>query len=173
MESKTITTEVSMSLVWDFIIGLTAFAIPFFVSGPQWLTGTTVNTLLFIAVIRLPRKRLLPVIILPSIGALLHGVLFGPLTLFLIYFLPFIWIGNLILISVFAYLKKRVAGLMGIIIAASFKSLFLFAIANGYFHFHLVPKLFINSMGFIQLVTAISGGLLAIFILKAIGNQHE
>lgn len=173
MESKTITTDGSISLVWDFIIGLTAFAIPFFISGPQWLTGTVVNTLLFIAVSRLPTRRLFPVIILPSVGAVLHGMLFGPLTLFLIYFLPFIWIGNSILMGVFAYLRKRVSSIIGVITSAAFKSIFLFVVANIYFKFHLVPKMFITSMGFIQLVTAISGGLLAVFILKAIGNQNE
>lgn len=172
MRLNTITIEGNTSLVWDLTIGLTAFSVPFFISGPQWLTGTLVNTLLFISVIKLSKQRLLPVILLPSIGALLHGVLFGPLTPFLLYFLPFIWVGNSILMATFAYLRSKIFKGFNIIIAATLKSLFLFVIANLYFHFHIVPKIFINSMGLVQFITAIIGGLVALSILKVIGKNE-
>ncbi|PIP14922.1 hypothetical protein COY88_02950 [Candidatus Roizmanbacteria bacterium CG_4_10_14_0_8_um_filter_35_28] len=61
---------------------------------------------LFIAVQKFSYKKILPVIVLPSLGAILNGVLFGPATIFLYYFLPFIWIGNLILIYSFSQLVK-------------------------------------------------------------------
>lgn len=172
MKTKSLSLEITVPLIWDLVIGLLAFSIPFFISGPQRLTGTVVNTLLFIAVTRLPRQRLLPVILLPSIGAVLHGVLFGPATFFLIYFLPFIWVGNSILMVTFAYLRNKVFKGFNIIITATLKSLFLFTIANLYFHFHIVPKIFINSMGLVQFITAFIGGLVALSILKVIGKNE-
>lgn len=173
MESKTVTTNLNASLVWDIIIALTAFSIPFFISGPQWLTGTIVNTLLFIAVTKFSKQRLLPIILLPSIGAFLHGVLFGPLTFFLIYFLPFIWIGNFIMIGIFAYfINNRLSEIISVILAAMLKSLFLYVTANLYFHFHFVPKIFINSMGLIQFITALIGGLIALSFFKVIKKNE-
>lgn len=173
MKIKSLSIEGILPLTLDLVIGLTAFAIPFFISGPQWLTGTIVNTLLFIVVIKLPKKSLLPVIILPSIGAFAHGILFGPLTIFLFYFLPFIWIGNSILITTFSYLQNKTVNAINIIIASTLKSIFLFIIANAYFHFHIVPKVFITSMGFIQFITAVFGGFIALFILKLSEKNYE
>lgn len=173
MEVKTTTTEDVVSLTCDITLGLVAFSIPFFISGPQLITGSIVNALLFIAVIKLPVGRLLPVIVLPSLGAFLRGVLFGPLTIFLFYFLPFIWIGNSILMFVFSRLKEKVPVLIRVIVAAGLKSLFLFAVANVYFKFHIVPKVFLNSMGIIQLTTATLGGLLAQVTLKLITPKYD
>lgn len=166
MEVKTTTTSGVVSLVWDITLGLVAFSIPFFIAGPQLITGSIVNSLLFIAVSKLPIKRLFPIVVLPSLGAFLRGVLFGPLTIFLFYFLPFIWIGNAILMFVFSFLKGKTPILVRIVISAGVKSLFLFAVANLYFKFHIVPKVFLSSMGLIQLETAILGGLLAQIVLR-------
>ncbi len=88
---------------------IVAFAIPFFVSGPQWLTGTAVNCLLILAAARLPQRFVWPVIILPSLGALAHGALFGPFTPFLLFFVPFIWIGNWLFTAHFQYLRPSSA----------------------------------------------------------------
>lgn len=137
------------------------------------LTGTIVNALLFIAVTKLPKQRLLPVIVLPNIGALLHGVLFGPLTVFLFYFLPFIWVGNTILVFTFLILQNKGLKGVGVITAAILKSVFLFGLANIYFHFKVVPKLFITSMGLIQFVTALLGGFIALTILRLFQNRYE
>ena len=49
--------------------------------------------------------KLVPVILAPALGALSRGLLFGPMTIYLIYLLPFIWIGNTILVFTFKQLK--------------------------------------------------------------------
>ena len=84
-----------------------SFIVPFSLGHPQWLVGTIINASLFLAAIFLPKKFFTPLIILPSLGVLGRGIIFGPFTSFLIYFLPFIWLGNLILILVFKMLYKK------------------------------------------------------------------
>ena len=80
----------NLSLDMFFILTGLAFFIPAVFSSPQWLTGTIINTLLFIVATKLDFKKQLPIIILPSLGAFSHIVIFGPLTVFLLYFIPFI-----------------------------------------------------------------------------------
>ena len=143
------------------IISVLSFFVPFSLGYPQWLVGTVVNACLFLGALYLPKKYYIPLAILPSLGVLGRGLVFGQFTLFLVYFLPFIWLGNLMLIL---FYKK-----FNFLIAASVKFIFLFIMANIYFNFHIVPKLFLQAMGTNQLATALAGGLLAFLIFKLHG----
>ena len=144
-----------------------AFLIPMIFSYPQWLIGTMVNALLFIAAIKLDFKKQLSIIILPSIGAFAHGVLFGPLTVFLLYFLPFIWLGNALLVK-FVGLKlvSHWPFLYRALIASILKFTILFLVAYVYINLGLVPVVFLSSMGLIQLLTAVMGAIMAFFVLE-------
>lgn len=139
-------------------VSILSFFVPFAFGHPQWLVGTVVNASLFSGAIYLPKKYFLPLIIFPSLGVLARSLVFGPFTYFLVYFLPFIWLGNLVLILVF----KRT----GFVAASAAKFLFLFIFANIYFSFHLVPKLFLQTMGIFQLLTALAGGAISYLIFK-------
>lgn len=149
-------------------IGLSflSFSIPFSLGHPQWLVGTIVNACLFLAVIFLPRKFILPLIIFPGLGLLSRGIIFGPLTMFLVYFLPFIWLANLVLILVFKKLFSHLNYLSSAFFAATAKFLFLFMVANIYFEFSLVPKIFLQLMGINQFLTALSGGIISWIIFN-------
>jgi len=149
-----------------------AFFLPFFISGPQWLTGTAVNCLLFLAAWRLHRRQIFLLIMLPSIGALANGILFGPQTVLLYYFLPFIWLGNYLLVTVFSGLKNR-NFVMRVTVSAAAKYLLLVIFAQIYFQLKIVPQLFVTSMGIIQLATALSGGVLAGLIIKFLNPENE
>jgi hypothetical protein len=149
----------------NFVIYSLGFSIPLFISQPQLITGTIVNSFFFIASEKLDKKALYPILVLPSLGAVMHGVLFGPQTVFLIYFLPFIWIGNYLQVNVFSLTKER-NYLVRIFSSALAKYLLLFVAANIYYKFSVVPQLFITSMGMIQFATALMGGLLAYFVLN-------
>lgn len=154
------------------ILPVIAFAIPFFISGPQWLTGTAVNCLLILAAARLPKRFLWPVMILPSLGAVAHGALFGPFTAFLIPFVPFIWAGN----GLFAltFIRLRPASAAGAVcIGALLKAAFLASCALAFVRLGLVPALFVQSMSLIQLFTALAGGMLALMILRFLKHTHE
>ncbi|MCX6720256.1 MAG: hypothetical protein NTW11_00360 [Candidatus Staskawiczbacteria bacterium] len=149
-------------------LSILSFFVPFAFGQPQWLVGTIVNACLFLSAIYLPKKYYIPLIILPSLGVLARGAVFGPFTFFIIYFLPFIWLANLLLVLVF---KKAISlGIFSVAISAFAKFLFLIAIANIYFSFNLAPKLFLQTMGLNQLITALAGGLIAFIIFKIYGQ---
>jgi hypothetical protein len=52
------------------------------------------------------------------------------------------------------------------------KFLFLFLIANFYFKVSIVPALFLQTMGFNQLATALAGGLISFIIFKIHGQLN-
>ncbi len=172
-------SEMAKALVFAGI-SILSFFVPFTLGHPQWLVGAAVNACLFLTAIFLPKKYFLPVIVLPSLGVLARGLVFGPFTIFLVYFLPFIWLGNLALILTFSYLlgrpAVRFAGLkfvFGVCAGALVKFLLLFLIANLYFNFHIVPKIFIATMGLNQLATALAGGAAALVIIKIYGSLNK
>lgn len=147
-------------------LSLLSFSIPFSLSHPQWLVGTIVNACLFLTAIFLPKKFILPLIIFPSLGVLSRGIIFGPLTIILVYFLPFIWLANLALILVFKKLFSHLNYFFSVFFAVTAKSLFLFTIANIYFEFSLAPKIFVQLMGLNQLFTALAGGTISWIIFS-------
>lgn len=174
-------------------VAFLSLMVPFGFGHPQWLIGTIVNTVLFLAVIFLPKKYWLPLIIFPSLGVFTRGLIFGPLTFFLIYFLPFIWAGNYILMLVFEKVfvipmkmgtqrdrQKNLDSrflwndtfkyLFAVLLASLAKFLFLFLTANLYFNLKVVPKIFVASMGLSQLETALAGGVISLLIYKAFKN---
>lgn len=173
-------SKLSQGLVFASL-SILSFFVPFGLGHPQWLVGTIVNACLFLTAIYLPKKYFLPVAVLPSLGVLSRGLIFGPLTMFLVYFLPFIWLGNLILIAVFKkvfsgekFLKVKnkafnfvnIKYILSLFSASAAKFLFLLIIANVYFSFSIVPKVFLSSMGLNQLATALAGGLLSFIVFK-------
>lgn len=165
MKITALNLQKELTLRLNLAIYLTGFLVPFIFTHPQLITGTVVNALIFTASEKLDKKAIWPILLLPSLGAVSRGLLFGPLTFFLIYFLPFIWLGNYLQVEVFSRLKGqkyaiRVAG------AGLTKYLLLVSMANIYFGLHIVPKLFITSMGVSQLITAGLGGGLAYLWLK-------
>jgi len=155
---------VSLPLVQTKLVFLTlsflCFAVPF--SGvSQFVTGPIINAALFSAVILSPEKLFLPLIFLPSLGILSRGLIFHPLTPFLVYFFPFIWLGNLALTLVFKKTYQRLGWIIAVLTAAGLKFLILSGAARAFFGFKLAPKFFLTAMGFNQLATALLGGLIA------------
>lgn len=141
-----------------------AFCIPAFMWAPQWVTGSLVNGLLYLSVRMLTRRDRIPLVIIPSLGALSHGVLFGPHTLFLVYFLPFIWLGNYIYMVVSDHLD----GVGSVIIPALAKASILWLLAILYARVGIVPNQFIASMGAVQIITALTGGFISYGYLRYI-----
>jgi len=151
-------------LLSQVFVPVAIFAIPFSLPGPQILVGTLVNGILFYSAKKFDQKFLWAVAALPSLGALIHGVLFGKFTPFLLYFLPFIWLGNVVLIKTF----RSVDGILPakIIASACLKTLILYFSALVFFRLSIVPQFFLTSMGMVQLITALLGGTLASLVLR-------
>lgn len=165
--------EDKKSLVFVLYILSTIF-ITLFLNHQQIIVGTVVNSLLFFTALNIDEKYYLPIAVFPSIIAVFQGLLFGKLTIFLIYFLPFIWIANYILILTTAKLKK--IRYLRFIIASFLKFLFLFLIANIYVGVNIVPKMFLTAMGVFQLITALLGAgfyniLAGLFLQKKIKDD--
>ncbi len=153
-----------------------SFSLPFFLSHPQILLGSAVNMMLALGSVYSRGKELIPIIIFPSLGVLTKGVLLGPFTLFILYMIPFIWLGNgiyVISMKLF-YLKFRFNYFVSVIFSAVFKASFLFFSAFILFNFSLVPSLFLTVFGIMQIITGIAGGFIAYPVIKVrTGNIHE
>lgn len=173
MESKTITILKTQSLILEYTLLSLAFLIPFFISGPQLLTGTIVNTLLFLFASQTNSRRMLPILILPSIGAALNGILLGKFTVFLLYFLPFIWVSNYILIHSFRMILKKTHFIIAVALSSFLKYIFLFSIALIFTSSKIVPLLFLQLMGLFQLYTALLGGGIALLLVMFIKKKNE
>ncbi len=129
----------------------------------QWITGTIVNTLLFLAVWRVGLVNATFVAALPSSIALLRGLLPAPMAALI----PFIILSNIILISVFYASKKH--PLTGVVLASLFKFIFLFTVTS---YFIKVSSPLLSMMHWPQLVTALAGGLIATGVIKSFtGNK--
>jgi len=167
-KSSLISAQPATKTISFLSLGFLSFAVPFFLGHSQLITGIVVNMALFSTVILLPANYLLPIALFPSLAVLSRGAVFGPFTPFLIYFLPAIWLGNILLMMTFKKVYPTSSYGKSIILASTVKSVFLFFFANVFFSFHLVPKLFLQTMGINQFITAIMGGVLSGFFLKQV-----
>jgi len=106
-------------------------------------------------------------LILPSLGAISRGVLFGPMTPFLIYFAPYIWLGNFTLFLVVKYFsnEKDIAkSSVGIALGSLAKSLLIFLPAFVLNKLKFAPIILLAPMGMVQLITALVGGFVSLFV---------
>lgn len=166
MHYKTIALTISKFTRIELTLWALSVAIPFFISGPQILTGSVINCLLLLGATRLTKKSLLILAVMPSISALAHNLVFGGQTIFLFYFLPFIWISNLIYIYSFTKMNTITNSWFSLIISAILKTIVLYFVANVFYKLAIAPIIFLSAMGYFQLITAIIGGVIAIQILK-------
>ncbi|MFA5382590.1 MAG: hypothetical protein WC356_05455 [Candidatus Micrarchaeia archaeon] len=132
---------------------------------PQWVVGTLVNAILFrVAITQKGWKFILPIVVLPSIGAIFSGIIFGTPILILFIFAPLIWLGNFsyILINKFCIFKKRLNLGVSLLLSSITKFIILFLSAFIAVYLFNFPDILLTTMGLIQILTAIFGGLLAV-----------
>ncbi|MBN2518585.1 MAG: hypothetical protein JXB14_07070 [Candidatus Altiarchaeota archaeon] len=150
-----------------FVYFQLAFFVPFFIGQPQLLVGTIVNAMLVISALELDTKRTIPVIFAPSLAVLARGLIFGPFTPFLALMVPFIWASNALLVIIVKSLKNRRDYWISLGLAVVAKSGFLFLSALALISLSVLPVLFLTTMGELQLVTAILGGVVAFSAIKS------
>jgi len=132
----------------------------------QLITGSIVNAVLFLAVLTLGWPSAVAIGALPSLIAAVSGTLPAPL----IPMIPFIITSNAILITVF-YLLKNKNYFLGAITAGILKFLFLYSASATLFNFIWPQKIAASMaamMSWPQLITALSGAILAYLCLKMI-----
>lgn len=146
------------------VVYVLAFTVPFIFKQPQLLIGSIINFMLVFSISKYGFKKIIPVLFLPSLASFLNGVLFGVFTPYLLYLMPFIVLSNLILVLTVKYVKVKY---LNVGIAALLKACFLFSAAYILFNTIHIPEIFLNTMGLIQLYTALIGGTLASIFLTS------
>jgi len=149
---------------WVSILGI-ALVAPLF--PLQQVTGPIINALLFIAVVILGLKQTLPICFIPSVMALMAGLLLPVM----IPIVPFIMLGNIVLVVTFAYFYQKNFWL-GVALASLAKFIFIWstttAVANIFIKTPTIVNKIAQLMSWPQLLTALGGGVLAYAFLKFI-----
>jgi hypothetical protein len=164
IKSLTIKKELILTLIqFTLIVGIATIA-PLF--HQQVITGPLVNAMLFIATVVLGAKNAILAGLIPSLIALSSGLLPAVLAPMV----PFIMVGNSILILVFSNLREKNYW-MSAILASFLKFLFLFLSSSIVINLLLKKEIATTvalMMSWPQLFTAIAGSLIAYFFLKGV-----
>jgi len=144
-----------------FSYGLILFLIPLFPLH-QLIIGTIVNALLIKSAISMKTKNVFFLALIPSIAVATGGLLFSGLTSAMIYMLPFIWAGNVVLMLFMRkmFMHKKRNYLLASLAGATAKTALLFTAAFVLLAYSFGPVLFLTAFGIIQFVTAIAGAVL-------------
>jgi len=132
----------------------------------QMVSGPLVNATLFIVCVLISRRSAILLALAPSPIALLSGVL----PFVLAPMIPFIMLGNILMIYGFDYLYKKNYW-SGVGLGAFLKFVFLYVTSQLMIHYFLtgsIPVKIAVIMSWPQLITALLGGIIAYFFLKAI-----
>lgn len=164
-KTKVLSINKKIALViaqFGILIGVATIA-PLFHNQP--ITGPIVNATLFLGVIFVGTQNAILIGLIPSMIALSVGLLPAPLAPMV----PFIMLSNVILILTFGYLRKKNFWL-GIITASAVKFIFLYS--TSFIVVNLIVKKPIAlkaaaMLSWPQLLTALAGGIIAWFVLKA------
>jgi hypothetical protein len=142
-----------------------SFAIPALAFMPQLAVGTAVNFIIIYSAPALSWAELLPILVLPSFGALVGGYIFGQSTPMIALLIPAIWAGN----AIIAHFSKKYLGagsVSGLATGALAKAGALFTFAGALYLFGMLPQAFLLAFGPLQLITAACGAGLALVAKK-------
>lgn len=158
-------TALSLTRTTTFAVLLAISILAPLAGAGQLVTGTIVNASLIVATVLLGPRLAITIGLLPSLFALMSGQLPWPLAPMV----PFIIIGNAILVLTIHLLRKR-SYPGGVALAAGFKFLWLYGFATMLVNAAVFPPkvgaLVMLMMGWPQLTTALLGGAAAYAILK-------
>lgn len=143
----------------------------------QYVVGSIVNIALIFAGINLKGyKKIIGIITLPSISAICSGFIFKTASIYTVYMIPAIWIGNMLLVYLYRkmYVEKKKNYVLASVVAILVKVAIIFFGFNLLTWIHVIPtqgKIFEAlqlSMGINQLVTATVAGVVVAGIIVAI-----
>jgi len=164
-QTRAITINRDYSLVINFAVTLLLIIVaPLFQN--QLVTGTIVNAILVSSVFLFGFNGAFLLVFIPS----MISVFLGLLPVAMAPMIPFIFLGNFIFISTVSILKKKNILVAGSI-AAALKALFLFISSYVLFNFFasgVSVKVVSSMMGYMQLLTALLGVVVAYGFLKII-----
>ena len=167
MSSKIITQALSLpkakAVVFALFLGI-AIIVPSFIHS-QWITGPIVNAMLILATVIIGPTEAILLGLMPSAIALSTGLL--PIALAPM--VPFIMIGNAVLVVLFHYLRGQNFALslgLSALLKFAFLHLSVVFIMSALLQNEIVSKLAIM-MSWPQFVTAVAGGIIVYPIIKS------
>lgn len=179
-----------VDIIQTVVLFLIAFLVPTFLgklltivfgaesviaSNSQLIIGSIVNAALVVTATNIKGiKKIAGIITMPSISAILGGYVFHTASVYAVYMIPAIWIGNFALVYAYKFImlgKEKnyfLAGIVGVIVKV--------AVIFGFFNilkvFGVFPEkvagVLQKSMGLTQAITATIGVILAFGIIKLI-----
>lgn len=175
-------------IIQTIIIALLALLVPTFLgklivaifgetsviaSNSQIIVGTIVNIALIISALNLKDwKKILFIITMPSISTILSGYVFKSASVFMVWMIPAIWLGNFALIFAFKYITlfKKNYFFLSAIVGIAFKVAIIFGAFMLLNLFNVFPGKIVsnlqNAMSIVQLITASIGSIFAYIIYK-------
>lgn len=143
------------------------------VTKSQIIVGSIVNTALIMAALNLKGwAKILGVVTMPSIATILSGYVFSTASVYMVYMIPAIWLGNFALVYSYKFFKVSkgknyfLAGTLGVIM----KVLVIFGIFSILKVCNVFPEVLVSSlqiaMSTTQAITAIIGTFIAFAIYK-------
>lgn len=163
------------------LIYLLALLTPLILSHTnQYIVGTIVNASLIVAGINLKGyKKILGIVFMPSLSAILSGYILQVSSIYTVYMIPAIWIGNFLLITFYKYLfvHKSQNYIITSIVAIISKVLIIYIGFNILTKIIIIPQNISNqlslAMGVNQLITGVLGSLIALIFIKFIYKNRN
>lgn len=182
-----------MDIFQTVLIFLTALLVPTFLgamlnrvfgaehivaTNSQLIIGSIVNTALIMSALNLKgTAKIMGVITMPSIATILGGYVFQTASIYMVYMIPAIWVGNFALVYAYKVLvvkQQKVywfAGMIGIVA----KVAIIFGIFSILKIFHIFPDKLVSTlqiaMSTTQAITAMIGAGIAYILYKIENNK--
>lgn len=151
-------------------------------TNSQYIVGTLVNASLIITGINVQGwKKVVGVVTLPSISAMLSGLIFMSATIYTVYMIPAIWIGNFILIYLYKYLfvNRNINYIITSAIAIASKVAIIFAGYGILLGINIIPQgskvaeMLCVAMSLNQAITATLGSVLAFGVIGILYKRNS
>lgn len=175
-------------LAQTVVIALLAFLVPTFLAqllnvifgaesaiagNSQLIVGSIVNTALVITALNIKGwTKILFIVTMPSISTILSGYVFKSASVYMVWMIPAIWVGNFALVYVFKYiiLEKKKNYFLATSVGIMCKVTIIFGFFMILKAFNIFPeKIILNlqkAMSIIQLITATIGCIVSYGIYK-------
>lgn len=171
MSKKTQVTVTSHTRAFSIFALVTLVATLLPLAGfPQYVTGPMVNAILILTCLVLGFSKAALLSVITPFAALAQGIILGPFSLTLIPLIPAIALANVILVGMIAILSSKNYWL-AVGVGALGKSTFLTLVALFINQWLYLPTPTLIAMSYPQLLTALSGGVIAYCIVKLYTSQ--
>jgi hypothetical protein len=151
-------------------------------TNSQYVVGTLVNSSLIIAGVNVKGwKKIVSLVTLPSLSALSSGLVLKTGSVYTLYMIPAIWLGNFAIIWLYKklFVEKKFNYILASVAGIAAKVALIFAGYNLLVLTNIIPKgskvatALYTAMGMNQLVTAILGSILAFAIFKTLYKKES